>query len=463
MAAAADPNSKKPPDKQSYSGTMTQVKTKWIDVSLFKTDHRATFGLEGEEIAGLIAGLGIPSNMVLSFDDSQKQNKKLMLEVDEALDMSEVRLHEAIIVKPGLRTRPLKEHAFKTYMNVFKIGVRDSDKSIMDLLSSFGDVIGIQYQKLSIKANSSERLKKLQNVRTENRIVLMRLKKFLPTFGWLEDKDGKGTKIKFTYNGQIKTCPRCWETVDACPGQGDRDLCARRMEEFDKPSVKDAWDWFVHQAESGEDDLNHVQGVIKARNAEIFSIPPGTSIDDMFSWFQKNNISVPIEKFVDSTNPKIKHIMDIDQDLMMEVMGMNQAVFVREDDGTGHRIRITAYDKPPEVPPFSDQDQEQQSSSQRVEEDDQKEEVPMILHQIQEPLQTTLQQTQLKFLAIQFQFQTQFQTQLLFQNLYLLQLPLQNLHLLQHVLQKLFLLRLRQKMLEPSQRNLQYLKFFLIF
>lgn len=269
----------------------------------------------------------------------------------------------------------------------------------------------------------------------------------------------EGEKIKFTYNGQIKTCPRCWETVDACPGQGDRDLCARRMEEFDEPSVKDAWDWFVHQAESGEDDLNHVQGVIKARNAEIFSIPPGTSIDDMFSWFQKNNISVPIEKFVDSTNPKIKHIMDIDQDLMMEVMGMNQAVFVREDDGTGHRIRITAYDKPPEVPPFSDQDQEQQSSSQRVEEDDQKEEVPMILHQIQEQLQTTLQQTQLKFLAIQFQFQTQ----LLFQNLYLLQLPLQNLHLLQHVLQKLFLLRLRQKMLEPSQRNLQYLKFFLIF
>ena len=132
---------------RGYAGAVlsrNQVQTKWIEVSMFKMERTTRLQMNEEEHARLIAGLNIDPRRLHKIDDHEKI--KLYLEVDADLDMSMIALHEAITIRRGLRTRPIKTHAHMEFVKVYKTSARDDDSDIIRMLSTFGEVLSCTHQ-----------------------------------------------------------------------------------------------------------------------------------------------------------------------------------------------------------------------------------------------------------------------------------------------------------------------------
>ena len=100
-------------------------RTKWIEVEMFKTERSTKLQMTEEEHAKLIQRLNIDPRRLYHIDDHQKV--VLKLEVDADLDLSTVCLHEAITIRKGLRTKPVRQHAHLEFIKVYKTAALDND------------------------------------------------------------------------------------------------------------------------------------------------------------------------------------------------------------------------------------------------------------------------------------------------------------------------------------------------
>ena len=180
--------------------------TKIIEVHLFKSERSTGLQLSDEEVAKLIKKLRIDPAKIVNISDQDRL--KVQISVEKDLDLSTVSLHEAIQIRPGLRTKPLRQHAHLKYVKLYKCAANDPDDDIKKMLENFGEVISITHQKYQVQPDSSDALKALKNIRKGDRDRVMKLKAFLPTFGLLHT-GGIVRRVKMTYQGQVRTCPRC--------------------------------------------------------------------------------------------------------------------------------------------------------------------------------------------------------------------------------------------------------------
>ena len=181
---------------------------------------------------------------------------KLVFEVDHDYDYSTIRLHKAVQVRPGLRTKPIKQHAYLIYIKLYKTAVNDPDDEIKVELERFGEVVSIFNQTYQPKQTSSEALKAMKNIKKGDRDVVIKMQHYIPTFGAFKYSDGTVRYVKMTYPGQVKECPQCHrkerleedEEGQACPGRGDPNKCKEEEEEMEVPTREQAWEKWCQKA-----------------------------------------------------------------------------------------------------------------------------------------------------------------------------------------------------------------------
>ena len=112
-----------------------QRRTKWIEVEMFKTERSTKIQMTEEEHAKIVHQLNIDPKRLHRIDDSRKV--KVRFEIDAEVDLSTLNLHQAIQVRRGLRTQPIKQHAHLEFVKVYKTSAEDSNEAVAEMLRDF--------------------------------------------------------------------------------------------------------------------------------------------------------------------------------------------------------------------------------------------------------------------------------------------------------------------------------------
>ena len=329
--------------------------TKIIEVHLFKSERSTRLQLNDEEVAKLVKKLRIDPNKIVNISDHDRL--KVQITVEKNLDLSTVCLHEAIQIRPGLRTKPLRQHAHLEYVKLYKCAANDPDEDIRRMLENFGEVISITHQKYQVKPDSSDALKALKNVRKGDRDIVMKLKAFLPTFGLLHT-GGIVRRIKMTYQGQVRTCPRCNrkekreddDQLEPCPGQADAEKCRRADEHMELPTNEDAWNFWLELAGRPRTNpyVQHFIGEIHTDSVEVFGLHPTSTKEDLQIWLAERNIFISANDIVVTQNPKKKIIKRVVKSNMLPLLALHGSP-MEHRDGSKTRLYLNAIDIDEEV------------------------------------------------------------------------------------------------------------------
>ena len=272
---------------------------------MFKMERTTRLQMTEEEHARLVAGLNIDPKKLYKIDDHEKI--KLYLEVDADLDLATVALHEAITIRRGLRTRPIRHHTHLEFVKVYKTAARDQDSDIIRMLTSFGEVLSCTHQTYQPKKDSTPMLKALSNVKKGDRDVSMKLHSFLPSFGVLRDEAGNTIrKVKFTRMNQVKTCSRCGgkekksddeDDARICPAEGDAVKCQEELPDFN-PTQEEIWDYWVSRAGTHMvNNQEHVFARITADTVEVFNVHPEVTLPELKPGLSLSMLSSPLTIF----------------------------------------------------------------------------------------------------------------------------------------------------------------------
>lgn len=302
-----------------------------------------------EEHAKIIYHLNINPKNLHRIDDSKKIY--LRIEVDEDLDLSTVNLHQAIPIRKGLRTKPVKQHSHLEFVKVYKTSAEDSHEAVIEMLSHFGEVLNCTEQTYVPKKDSSKTLKAMAGVKKGDRDVTIRLHSFLPSFGLLRTIDGTYKKVKFTRPGAVKTCARCGrkeKPVDEeddhpiCPGAGDPKKCSDEMPDHE-PTQEDVWNFWIENASHGRRDVDsQIQSQITADTIEVFNIHVEATVGHLKTWLDSKGLYVPFEQIKNDQNPRKKIIVNLSKDQILRFLDFDGS-FMQYEDGTQSRLYFTAY------------------------------------------------------------------------------------------------------------------------
>ena len=305
--------------RASYSQALTsQVQTRWETFYLQKIDPSANYGLSNEEIAKFIfEELEVPPGKLVSYDDSNFQ--RLDIEVYDDVSGGLFNTTSAITIKPGLRVKP-RIHINEpqaTYVRCYWTSVRCPDEKFVEALEPFGTVMEISHMKFKAKPYASALEKKLNNVKKGDRIIKMHIKKKIPSYGIIDDK-----KVKFIYDGQTRTCPRCHEPHSNCPGYGNPGECERMK--GPKIAVEEAWENAKHKEEvayHGE-SLN-----IEFDYVELFGVDAGQTSDDITAKLEEEGFKLmPGEEIVETKYPNTRTVIGLTVSRMKELMLLDRKV-----------------------------------------------------------------------------------------------------------------------------------------
>lgn len=340
------------PQGVGYANAVRPTATKLIEVSMFKSERTTKLQMTEEEHAKLVRELNIDPRKLYIIDDHEKS--KIQFEVDANLDMSTISLHEAIQIRPGLRTQPIKRHAHMEFIKIYKTAARDRDDDIIRMLSPFGQVLQCTHQTYQPKRDSSQALKALVNVKKGDRDASARLHSFLPTWGILRDAEGNVIrKVKFTRRNQIKTCSRCggkekksYDDDDSriCPAEGDINRCAEIQPDFE-PSQEEIWDYWVSRAgNTGTDPQEQVLGQITADTVEVFNIHVEATNQELKDWLDSKDIFMLLDNIVVLPNPRKKQLKNLSPEVVTKLLEIDGS-WMQYRDGTRSRLYMTALKK----------------------------------------------------------------------------------------------------------------------
>ena len=233
-----------------------------------KMHHELTFTLESDkkgdthvsvsDVARLVYNrLMAPPKSLILYDDTQF--KKLTLWLRPEVDVGRLILTQGLEIRPGLRTKPLVGANREKDVHIYWAPISLTNEAIAKSLEVFGDlkehfasdgdtVFHVWNKIYKAKEDDDDVTKMMDGVTLTDRQCKMIVKHPIPSHILIG-----GVKVKISYEGQARTCGRCYKYWSACPGGGKADICRAKAEEAAReaesggkkkqkaPSMKEHW------------------------------------------------------------------------------------------------------------------------------------------------------------------------------------------------------------------------------
>ena len=201
-------------------------KTNTLEVRL-ENDAGTTCMLRDEEIERLLRRLNIQANQFTSVQACPERRNVVFITLVNGLDINRFinTNNESFILKPGIRTTVIKEvNKREVNVQVFGLHPDTKDEAVIRYLNAHGKVntkLPVTYGIYPGTPGSSL----LAGKRNGNRSYVMEINKNIGSAHIID-----GEKVSIKYQGQIKTCNKCHQPSNACPGNGlAKDCSADRI------------------------------------------------------------------------------------------------------------------------------------------------------------------------------------------------------------------------------------------
>ena len=188
---------------QTYAGAArTPLVEKKFTMKLVKHDSNAKWVITKEDITEvLVHKMKFQPHNIKSIDESEF--RKIKVTVTGVNDLNVHLLDKAIDITEGIRVEPMKKSDDEVLVHVYWTSVEMNNGKISAALQQFGelkdDIRHVRYGK-----GGSELMNQMKHVMTGDRVVRMKLDRFIPSYILID-----GKRYKVSYKGQIKNCARC--------------------------------------------------------------------------------------------------------------------------------------------------------------------------------------------------------------------------------------------------------------
>lgn len=222
---------------------VTDIPTTYAGIAGSGT-HKITFTLEADkkndfhvtvkDVAKLVYGrLNAPPKSLISFDDTMY--KKLTITLSSVADISKINLSHGLEIREGLRTKPILAPNKEKDIHIYWAPMELDNKKIEDVLKQFGtlSIHGVMNKKYVAKEDDDDITKMMDGVVLTDRMARITITHPIPSHILVEN-----IKLKVVYEGQARTCGRCYKFWSNCPGNGKTDLCKAKEEAANEEKKK---------------------------------------------------------------------------------------------------------------------------------------------------------------------------------------------------------------------------------
>ena len=344
---------------------------------VLEADKKNDFLVTVPEVAKLVySRLNAPPKTLISFDDTSYG--KLTIVLQGTVDLGQLILTQALTIRDGLRTKPFKREHKEKIVNIFWAPASLSNSKIQETLAKFGEInphVGVENKIYHAKDDDDDLTKMMDGVILPDREVSMTILAPIPSHIMVE-----GIKIKVMYEGQARTCARCYRYWGQCPGSGNAAKCREKQEAENKervdkgekakkaPSFKSNWNKLEKSLEQKMKEERKKHG-IEVKNKptpsmiKITGFPKEATLAEICNLFKKNNCDIEnLDDKVEITGAQgdgpvlLTDLDQIDYELVMEQM---DGLFIK-----GKRLKAVAIqDVTPEKDARPDPNPEDQDMS----------------------------------------------------------------------------------------------------
>ena len=208
---------------QSYAEAVARTKT--LELHLYQEDKGLDFSLGIEDIDSLLyKRLRLPEGTLVSLDTTPY--KKINIEIDERVDITQLNITQALEVKKGLKTRPLQSPDTDREIKITRAPMKMDNTEIGKVMELFGEITSpvkhVVMETPPAGTPTDSWQFRMKGVKLADRTMRMKIKVNVPSFIVV-----LGQKLKINYVGQPQTCPRCQKYWGSCPGGGKVDKCKK--------------------------------------------------------------------------------------------------------------------------------------------------------------------------------------------------------------------------------------------
>ena len=276
---------------QSYAQAAANTRT--LELHLYREDKGLDFSADYQEIDNLLhKRLLLPVGALISLDTTPM--KKIIIEIDAAVDVSQLNITQALEVKKGLKTRPLQSPDTDREIRITRAPMKMDNVEIGKVLELFGEVTSpVAHVVMQDPPAGSQQdcwRFRMKGVKLADRTMRMKIKVNVPSFIVV-----LGQKLKINYVGQPQTCPRCQKYWGSCPGGGRVDKCKKAN--GDEKDVKTSFKQLVQRIkkkEKGDFESSSplVPAMIPDPDQISFSgLPEDMTMDGFQAWLDASSIT----------------------------------------------------------------------------------------------------------------------------------------------------------------------------
>ena len=306
---------------------------------ILEAEKKGDFHVTVAEVAKLVySRLGAPPHTLVEYDDTMY--KKLTLTLKSTFKLNEFNLRHSLAIRPGLRTKPLYEPIPEKRIHIHWAPRSITNEAIQVVLQKFGDVTEeVGHKKYVAKEDDDDITRMMEGVILPDRECKMIVKVGIPSHIQVG-----GHKIKILYEGQSRTCSRCYKFWSDCPGKGNSADCKKKDEALRKE--KEEKGEKVKPKRTLADHMKKIESKLESKMAAaakreelgkidqskaprptsilITNVPVDATLPQIMNLFKKNNTDIDNldDKLVmDKGKPGtiiLKDLDEIDYELVIE-------------------------------------------------------------------------------------------------------------------------------------------------
>ena len=204
-----------------------------------ESDKKGDHQVEVKEVAKLVySRLQAPPRSLITYCDAQFM--KLTIILRPHVDLSKLILTQSLEIRPGLRTKPVVAENKEKEVHIYWAPLSLSNEAIAESLAFWGtlkehfadngnDVFHVWNKVYKAKDDDDDVTKMMDGVMLPDRMCLMVVNTPIPSHILIG-----GVKVKISYQGQARTCGRCYKYWSSCPGGGKAAVCKAKAEAANK-------------------------------------------------------------------------------------------------------------------------------------------------------------------------------------------------------------------------------------